>query len=96
VLTLLGESHRLSAISFQPKQEADGREPMACTLAQSHCNPLLEGILARLTGCVGYLSVTCSCAVVGALDFLGSLLSPCLQSYSFLLSFPSTWRDTSR
>ena len=30
----------------------------------------------RLTGCVGYLSVTCSCAVFGALDFLSSLLSP--------------------
>jgi hypothetical protein len=40
VLILLGESHRLSAISFQPKQEAEGREPMACTLSQSHCNPL--------------------------------------------------------
>jgi hypothetical protein len=40
VLTLLGESHRLSAISFQPKQEAEGREPIACTLAQSYCNPL--------------------------------------------------------
>jgi hypothetical protein len=25
----------------------------------------LEGNLARLTGCVGYLSVTCSCAAVG-------------------------------
>ena len=36
----------------------------------------LEGILARLTGCVGYLSVTCSCAVLGALDFLSFLLPP--------------------
>jgi hypothetical protein len=56
----------------------------------------LEGILARVTGCVGYPSVTRSCAVVGALDFLSFLLSPCLQSHSFLLSFPSPSRDTSR
>jgi hypothetical protein len=40
VLTHLGESHQLSAISIQPKQEAEGRELMACTLAQFHCNPL--------------------------------------------------------
>jgi hypothetical protein len=33
-------SFQLSAIGFQPKQEAYGRELTACTLAQSHCNPL--------------------------------------------------------
>jgi hypothetical protein len=29
-------------------------------------------------------------------DFLGALLSPCFQSYSSLLSFPSPSRGTSR
>jgi hypothetical protein len=38
--------------------------------------------------CVGYLSVTCSCAVLGALNFLGYLLSPELLILTlFPLSF---------
>ena len=36
----------------------------------------LEGILARLTGCVGYLSVTCSCAAVGLSPHIQPEFSP--------------------
>ena len=44
----------------------------------------------RLTGCVGYPSLTCSCAVLGALDFLSFLQSPELLILT-LLPLPFAW-----
>ena len=57
----------------------------------------LEGILARLTGDgLPVQDVPVQQWAYLPTFSLSSLLSPCLQSYSFLLSFPSPSRGTSR
>jgi hypothetical protein len=66
------------------------RASTACYATSRAPRRSLEGILVRLTGCVGYLSVTCSCALLGAPDFLSFLLSPELLILT-LLPLPFAW-----